>query len=224
MEGQLSWTNTLPPLTDALPYIDTLTPETRKVVEKMIKEEVERSDKKPRDYLNEMENVGRSLFGGSEVLQEAYERTKAGQKMDVIDSQRMTLPEPMIEDQNDPEEWNKTIDNAVAQLEHQRLRSLNLELSMKYAPEAWKKGNEQASQIEKTYKNETETMKEQISEINTTRKLSQEEIGMQLMKLEKEWYHLISKNFDIRQECDKKRAANAKLQSEISKKQRNEQS
>lgn len=39
---------------------------------------------------------------------------------------RYTLPVPPVEKQNDPEEWNKALENAQAQLAHQQLRLENL--------------------------------------------------------------------------------------------------
>jgi len=216
MDRQLTWTDRKRPAMDALPYIDSIDTETVKMVEKMIAEEMEKSEKKPKDYLNEMPHLGQPSFGGSELLQTEYRRVKAGRDMDPIDTHRYTLPAPAIEKQNDPGEWKKAIENAQAQLEHQRLRALNLELAMKYAPEAWKRGNEQTSRIESSYKMEVESTKEQITEINKRRKLSQTEVGEKLSKLEKEWYHLIAKNFDIRQACDTKRAEISRLRSEIS--------
>ena len=61
-------------LIDALPYVDSMAPETKKQVEALIEEELKRSTKKPADYLREMPAVPSNLFEGHPLLAAEYER------------------------------------------------------------------------------------------------------------------------------------------------------
>lgn len=88
---------------DALPYIDHISAEETKVVEKLISEEVislphtqhkssfqmTKSKKQPSNYLKEMQNEGPPSFGGSELLQQEYQRVKSKRSMPPIDSHRL---------------------------------------------------------------------------------------------------------------------------------------
>ena len=59
---------------DALPYIDPLAPEAKKVVDALIEEELKRSTKKPSDYLREMPALPAAMFEGHPLLAAEYER------------------------------------------------------------------------------------------------------------------------------------------------------
>jgi len=83
-------------------------------------------------------------------------------------------------------------------------RDINLELALKYGPEAWKRLNAQISQLDSEYQQELRSVKKQIAEINWKRRLSQTAAG-ELQKLEFEWYKLLTKNSEIIQECHKRR-------------------
>lgn len=86
-----------------------------------------------------MQNEGPSSFGGSDLLQQEYQRVKSKQPMPPIDSHRFvqksekvqffksryTLSPPPLELQNDPAAWKAALDNAYAQLEHQQLRQIS---------------------------------------------------------------------------------------------------
>ena len=55
-----------------------------------------------------------------------------------MDVKRFELEPPSLAERNKPEAWKAVLENAEAQLEHQSLRLLNLELMVKYAPNAWR--------------------------------------------------------------------------------------
>ncbi len=61
-------------LVDALPYIDSLTPELKQQVDALIEEELKRSTKKPSDYLREMPSLPPTVFEGHPILAAEYER------------------------------------------------------------------------------------------------------------------------------------------------------
>ena len=61
-----------------------------------------------------------------------YTRVKAKAEMPPLDATRYMLNPPAQARRNDVGEWKRSLDNASAQLEHQYLRILNLELLLKY--------------------------------------------------------------------------------------------
>ncbi len=59
-----------------------------------------------------------------------------------IDVARYRLDPPSLTQRNDVDVWQSVLDNARSQLEHQGNRLLNLELLIKYGPNAWRANNE----------------------------------------------------------------------------------
>ncbi|GMH35039.1 hypothetical protein BSKO_02907 [Bryopsis sp. KO-2023] len=188
-------------LIDALPYIDTLSPEMRDEVDRLVQEEMQRSTKKPVDYLRELPPIPTSQFKGSKVLKSEYERVRRGEGMPPLDTHRYTLSTPAKSKMNDLVAWGKALDNAHSQLEHQHLRLLNLELYLKYGAEVWKIGNAENTVKKEELEMEVEKIKKTIEGINQERKLSQISIGSDLKKHEQEWFQLVEKNQGIQAAC-----------------------
>lgn len=61
-------------LIDALPYIDPLTPDIKKQVEKLIEEEMRASTKRPADYMRDLPPMPPLKFEGHPMLQTEYDR------------------------------------------------------------------------------------------------------------------------------------------------------
>lgn len=59
---------------DALPYVDSLPPEAKRIVDRLIEEEVRRSTKKPSDYLREMPPMPPTTLDAHPLLAAEYER------------------------------------------------------------------------------------------------------------------------------------------------------
>lgn len=74
----------------------------------------------------------------SAILRQEYERVARGERLPPMDVRRFELEPPGLAERNKPEAWKSALENAEAQLEHQSLRLLNLELMLKYAPNAWR--------------------------------------------------------------------------------------
>lgn len=65
------------------------------------------------------------LMQDNPLLQAEMKRVAAGQSLPPLDKTRYTLPEP-TSTPSTPEEWKSSLDNAYAQLQHQKIRSLTV--------------------------------------------------------------------------------------------------
>ena len=62
--------------------------------------------------------------------------------MDMLSMKRYELPQPAAGKMTDVAAWQECVDNSQAQLEHQALRILNLEMMASYGVPAWKTYND----------------------------------------------------------------------------------
>ena len=74
--------------------------------------------------------------------------------MVIPDTMRYRLDPPPRSERESAEAWEKAIENARAQLEHQATRRANLELALKYAPAAWRARNAWGDAAVKAYEEE----------------------------------------------------------------------
>ena len=127
---------------DALPYADVLPDGWREGVDQLIQEEMRRMDKRPKDYLAEMAPAYELKFKGCPMLAKEDKRVAAGGgPMPPPDSVRYNLAPPPLNKRTDENAWEVAIKNAKSQLEHQALRLQNLELALKFSPNAWRAHN-----------------------------------------------------------------------------------
>jgi pre-mRNA-splicing factor SPF27 len=71
-----------------------------------------------------------------------YERVKAGQAPFKIDRGRYELQVPPANKMNDETAWKLSLQTAQRLLQYQTLRMENLDLLLKYGPDAWKQHNQ----------------------------------------------------------------------------------
>jgi hypothetical protein len=71
-----------------------------------------------------------------------YERVKAGQAPVKIDRGRYELQVPPANKMNDETAWKLSLQTAQRLLQYQTLRMENLDLLLKYGPDAWKQHNQ----------------------------------------------------------------------------------
>ena len=71
------------------------------------------------------------------------------------------------------ENWKAAVDNAKAQLQHQRHRHINAELLNKYGEVAWKSHSYQVTGLIKMLEHSLFTLQNQAQNINKERKISQ---------------------------------------------------
>ncbi|KAF8203250.1 breast carcinoma amplified sequence 2-domain-containing protein [Pholiota molesta] len=94
-------------------------------------------------------------------------------------------------------DWKAALDNAHAQLQHQRIRQQNLALLQTYGPNAFRIQNYLLEATVKQTEKTLEELKELIVEVNRERKNTQDRIGKQLTSLETRWTELISSVLQI---------------------------
>jgi len=114
---------------------------------------------------------------------------------------RYELPPPPSGKLTDVSAWNECVDNSYAQLEHQFTRICNLELQLEYGCESWKTYLEVLTRMVNSSQQQLQKIKQQIQEVNWSRKQSQTQTGEQLRVLESSWVGLVSKNYEIDRAC-----------------------
>jgi len=178
-------------LHDSLPYYDRdleLHPQLRALVDAEIARELKRqpplaSDPRvPPDF---------ELFANNPLLAAELARVQTSQPLSALDSSRYQLPGPLGDGPTE-DDWKAAVQNAKAQLQHQKSRETNISLLQTYGANAWKIHNylleSQATRLEKA----VEEVKEEVTVVNRDRKNFQSHVGKQLTALETRWTELIS--------------------------------
>ncbi|KAG0056918.1 hypothetical protein BGZ83_002858 [Gryganskiella cystojenkinii] len=93
--------------------------------------------------------------------------------------------------------WQKALENANSQLEHQNQRILNLELVQKFGNNAWNVHNYQLEYDLSLIRNAVDEKKSAIIELNKLRKRDQTEVEESLSRLEAKWASLISSTLEV---------------------------
>ena len=196
------WTNASPIDDGALPYIDddasVLTPARRAEIDRLVAEEMRRMPKRARDYaagLAEVKSIEAmdKRDGSMTARALASVEDEAPKSVGAPDTMRYRLDPPPRNKRSDVEAWKIAIDNAMAQLEHQSTRVVNLELALKYAPAAWRARNAWCEATSETYARELEKWKGEVNALNAKRKLQQEAARNEFGALEREWYATTAK-------------------------------
>lgn len=185
-------------LLDSLPYYDKDLDEPTGALRQLVNAEITKE-------LQSVQRVGDDprlpppiqLFTKHPLLAAELERVERGEKLPPLDTTRYQLPAPEDQANASEEEWKKALQNAKAQLEHQRRRQVNLALSQTYGANAWKVHNFLLEEDIKALEKSVEALKEQNTEINRSRKNAQVTAGAQLTALENKWTELISRNLQI---------------------------
>lgn len=213
-------------LIDALPYVDSLESAEKVAINALIEEEVGRLpplnhatrsnpsnqtlvpysqlkniDKKPSDYLKELPPIPPSRLESHQLIQTEFERISRGEQLDAMDIERYNLNPPPPSKRSDPAAWQAALDNANAQLEHQRNRLLNLELLLKFGPSTWRAHNEAVASYASRLKNQVQDSRNGIENLNKERKLQQIAAGRELFALEEEYLSLVTKNAQLESVC-----------------------
>jgi pre-mRNA-splicing factor SPF27 len=195
------WTNASPIDAGALPYVDDdatcMTPARRTEIDRLIAEEMRRMPKRARDYLAELAEPtsieAMDARVGSMTANALSEAEHEPKSVGTPDTMRYRLDPPPQNKRSDVEAWKIAIDNAMAQLEHQATRVVNLELALKYAPAAWRARNAWCEATNETYARELEKLKGEVNALNAKRKLQQEAARNEFGALEREWYATTAK-------------------------------
>ncbi|KAB5593033.1 Pre-mRNA-splicing factor [Ceratobasidium theobromae] len=185
-------------LIDSLPYYDHDLDEPTGALRQLVNAEITKE-------LQSVQRVGDDprlpppvqLFTKNPLLAAELERVERGEPLPPLDTTRHQLPAPEDQTNATEEEWKQSLQNAKAQLEHQRRRQINLSLLQTYGANSWKVHNFLLEEDAKVVEKMVEALKEQNTEINRSRKNAQLAAGAQLTALENKWTELISRNLQI---------------------------
>lgn len=190
-------------LVDALPYIDQGYDDAgvREAALAMVDEECRRY-RPTKNYLEHLPTLNMTAFETTLMTNE-FERIGTRQPMEPLSMKRYELPPPPPGKISELAAWQESVENSMAQLEHQAVRSLNLELMLEYGCEAWKAHLEIFTSLQAKAQLRLAELKKDIQEVNWQRKSRQTQAGEKLKSLEAQWVGLVSKNYDIEQACAK---------------------
>jgi len=186
---------------DALPYIDNEydLQGMKEMVTHLIEEEKKRY-RPTKNYLEHLPQLEMHRFE-TPLQTKEYERLQQRLPMEVLSMKRYELPPPPSGKLTDVSAWSECVDNSYAQLEHQFTRICNLELQLEYGCESWKTYLEVLTRMVNSSQQQLQKIKQQIQEVNWSRKQSQTQTGEQLRILESSWVGLVSKNYEIDRAC-----------------------
>ncbi|XP_035778823.1 pre-mRNA-splicing factor SPF27-like [Anopheles albimanus] len=190
-------------LVDALPYIDLGydDPGVREAAIAMVEEECRRY-RPTKNYLEHLPTLNTTAFE-TELMTAEFERIQNRLPMEPLSMKRYELPPPPTGKMNEVTAWLESVDNSMAQLEHQAVRAMNLELMSEYGCEMWKSYLETLVSMQAKCQTRLAEIKKEIQDVNWARKTKQTQGGEKLRSLEAQWVMLVSKNYEIEQACAK---------------------
>lgn len=190
-------------LVDALPYFDQGYDDAgvRETSLAMVEEECRRY-RPTKNYLEHLPPINISAFE-TELMANEFERIQNRMTMEPLSMKRYELPPPPPSKISELSAWQHSIENSMAQLEHQAVRVMNLELMLDYGCETWKVYLEVITSMLAKAQARLQEIKKEIQDVNWQRKSKQTQAGEKLRSLEAQWVMLVSKNYEIEQACVK---------------------
>lgn len=163
----------------------------------MVDEECRRY-KPTKNYLEYLPPLNTSSFE-TDLMRSEFQRIETGARMETMATKRYELPAPPASKLGEIQAWQESVDNSLAQLEHQAIRSLNLDLMSKYGAETWKVALEVLLGMSAKAQKELQDLKKEIQDVNWSRKSKQLQTGDKLNSLNQQWVSKISANYEIEQ-------------------------
>jgi len=169
----------------SLPYIDHITADEKQQIDAMIVQEMNESG----PMTGEVEES--QLGSMPQPMQQA------------IDTSRYSLPQPLDDANDSIESWEKAVENARVQLEHQRGRLVNLQLLLKYGPASWRAHNEILSAMLQNTEEQVNVLHGDALHVNKERKIIQMRAEQELASStysHQTYMDLVDKNKRLEQE------------------------
>eukprot|EP01102_Stenamoeba_stenopodia_P011094 TRINITY_DN3393_c0_g1_i1.p1 TRINITY_DN3393_c0_g1~~TRINITY_DN3393_c0_g1_i1.p1 ORF type:complete len:263 (-),score=60.99 TRINITY_DN3393_c0_g1_i1:114-848(-) len=194
---------------DALSYVEEgfeNDVELQRTIEGLLKEEMSKRAFVPEQYLAHLPAVPKSSFEDSVFLKEEFERMQRGEKLKPLDTSRYTIQAPKTSAKPTPtdvESWRQALGNAESQLEHQSIKTENLELLSVYGANLWKLYNTELETVKNKVQAQLSETQDKIDDVNRKRKREQLDAITEITRLDNEWYELCYKNVRIDLACQK---------------------
>lgn len=161
----------------------------------MVDEECRRY-KPTKNYLEFLPAHNATAFE-TDLMRSEYARIESGQRMETMNTKRYELPGPPAGKMGEIQAWQEAVNNSFAQLEHQSIRTLNLELMDKYGIETWKSALEIMVAMSAKAQKQLQEIKKEIQDVNWSRKSKQLQTGDKLSQLQSQWVSMVSCNYEI---------------------------
>lgn len=190
-------------LVDALPYFDQGydDPGVRETSLAMVEEECRRY-RPTKNYLEHLPPVNTAAFE-TELMTNELERIQNRLPMEPLSMKRYELLPPPPNKISEFSAWQESVENSMAQLEHQAVRAMNLDLMLEFGCETWKVYLDIIAAMQVKAQAQLQDIKKEIQDLNWQRKSNQTQAGEKLRALEAQWVMLVSKNYEIEQVCAK---------------------
>lgn len=165
----------------------------------MVEEECRRY-RPTKNYLENLPPLNITAFE-TPLMHTEFERLQNRLPMDTLSMKRYELPPPPSGKLNEVGAWTECVENSQAQLEHQSVRILNLQLMLQYCCPAWQRYLMALTDCERLASKKLADLRQALQEVNWQRKSLQTKGGEQLKALEAKWVALVSHNYEIEQAC-----------------------
>lgn len=165
----------------------------------MVEEECRRY-RPTKNYLENLPPLNITAFE-TPLMHTEFERLQNRLPMETLSMKRYELPPPPSGKLNETSAWEQCVKNSQAQLEHQAVRILNLQLMLQYCCPAWQRYLLALTDCERIASKKLVELRQALQEVNWQRKSLQTKGGEQLKALEAKWVALVSHNYEIEQAC-----------------------
>jgi pre-mRNA-splicing factor SPF27 len=196
----------LNPLIDSLAYIDGHFREETRVKEemnKLIREEMNKlaTTKKLEDYLTDYQFPHLEYMNDPLILKE-INRIEKDKKLNVFHSSIETkFEEPAPNKYHEYNTWEKLLQKVQLSLQQFNVKNFNLDLLIKFGPEAWKKYLIVFENLVNQLDLEKSSLERQCEEINKQRKFNQVEFNETMKDLESKHSYYMNQYLGIQKEC-----------------------
>jgi len=191
-------------LVDSLPYIDTTTEvSVREEMNKLLEMELNniQMENNNRDYLEDFP-IADLKFLSNPIIEEELKRRASNLTLNEIRGEIKTkFSEPAPNKFRNEKNWKELIKQLNISTQHLNLKNCNLELLIKYGPNAWKKYLSNIEQISKQYDKEIANLTKANQEVNTQRKYTQNEAKEKLMDVDSALKFQLNHNAELKKEC-----------------------
>ena len=143
-----------------------------------------------------------------------YERVRAGRPPVALDRSRYELETPTVSKRNDETAWKQALQRSQRLLQYQITRMENLDLLLKYGPDAWKQHNNRLEVYLTRMQKLAQELNEKIEKVNRERKYHQQNTAYELDALSMQWKDLCQKNIAIQTACASLEARIIELETE----------